>query len=74
LDEFKVAVGDMVRRGQGIGLSGDTGYVTAPHLHFSMRVDGERVDPIAFINSSQKMNDNFIGTASIIDAILKFFK
>lgn len=60
LDEFKVSEGDMVRRGQLIGLSGETGYVTAPHLHFSMRVGASRVDPIDFIETTKKLNDNFI--------------
>jgi murein DD-endopeptidase MepM/ murein hydrolase activator NlpD len=53
LNEFKVAEGDMVKKGQLIGLSGDTGYVTGPHLHFSMRVDGQKVDPVNFINATQ---------------------
>ena len=60
LDEFKVSDGEIIRRGQLIGLSGDTGYVTAPHLHFSIRVDGTRVDPIAFIETTKKMDNNFI--------------
>jgi murein DD-endopeptidase MepM/ murein hydrolase activator NlpD len=58
LNDFKVAEGDMVKRGQLIGLSGETGYATAPHLHFSMRVDGTRVDPLEFIQATQKMNEN----------------
>ena len=73
LDEFKVAEGDMVKRGQLIGLSGDTGYVTAPHLHFSIRVGSSRVDPIAFIEATQKMNDNFM-LADITNAFLNIFK
>lgn len=71
LDEFKVSKGDIVRRGQSIGLSGETGYVTAPHLHFSIRVGGARVDPIAFIKTSQKMNNNFF-IADISNAFLNF--
>lgn len=60
LDEFKVAEGDIVKKGQIIGLSGDTGYTTAPHLHFSVRVGGSRVDPVAFIETTKKMDDSFI--------------
>lgn len=59
LDKFKVAEGDMVKRGQNIGLSGDTGYVTAPHLHFSMRVGASRVDPLVFIETSKKLGENY---------------
>jgi len=73
LDEFKVTNGEIVKRGQLIGLSGDTGYVTAPHLHFSMRVDGTRVDPIGFINTTQSLNGNSF-TASVLDGFLKLFR
>lgn len=69
LDEFKVAEGNIVKKGQVIGLSGDSGYSTAPHLHFSMRVGGSRVDPIAFIKTTQKASENPI-LASITNAFL----
>ncbi|MGA2417710.1 MAG: M23 family metallopeptidase [Candidatus Staskawiczbacteria bacterium] len=69
LDEFNVFVGSRVRRGELIGLSGDTGYVSGPHLHFSMRVDGARVDPVEFIQITQKINDNLI-LADISNAFL----
>ena len=76
LAKFNVSEGDMVKRGQSIGLSGDTGYVTAPHLHFSMRVNGARVDPLVFIAASNKINDSSpsISTASAGDAFINFFK
>lgn len=73
LDKFDVSDGEMVKRGQLIGLSGDTGYVTGPHLHFSMRVDGTRVDPIAFINTTQQISDNHI-SASVSGAFSNIFK
>jgi len=60
LEEFKVSEGQMVKKGQLIGLSGDTGYTTAPHLHFSVRVGASRVDPIVFIETTKKMEDNFV--------------
>ena len=59
LDEFKVLEGQMVSRGQIIGLSGNTGYSTAPHLHFSIRVGTSRVDPLQFIETSKKIDENF---------------
>lgn len=43
------AVGDSVERLQVIALSGSTGRSTAPHVHFEIRVDGEPVDPLAFV-------------------------
>jgi murein DD-endopeptidase MepM/ murein hydrolase activator NlpD len=73
LEDFKVNEGDIVKRGQIIGLSGETGYTTAPHLHFSMRVDGSRVDPLTFIETTKKMDDNNL-LANISAAILGLFK
>ena len=51
LDRIDVATGDRVRAGQQLGLSGNTGCSTGPHLHFAVnrvRDDGSRgpaVDP-----------------------------
>ncbi len=49
LSKFDVKEGDMVRKAQVIGLSGDTGRITGPHLHFSFRVGGLQVDPLQLI-------------------------
>jgi len=49
LSEFKVKKGDIVKKSQVIGLSGDTGRITGPHLHFSTRVGGLQVDPLELI-------------------------
>jgi len=73
LDEFKVSEGQMVKRSQIIGLSGNSGYSTAPHLHFSMRVGGARVDPIVFIKTTKKLEDNFL-LADISEAFLNILK
>jgi hypothetical protein len=45
LSEIKVREGDTVARGQVLGLSGGTGRVTGPHLHFAARWQGLYVDP-----------------------------
>jgi murein DD-endopeptidase MepM/ murein hydrolase activator NlpD len=45
LSEFKVKEGDVVQKGQTLGLSGGTGRATAPHLHFAVRWRGEYLDP-----------------------------
>lgn len=45
LSEFKVKEGDLVKKGQTLGLSGGTGRATAPHLHFAVRWRGEYLDP-----------------------------
>lgn len=51
LEEFKVAEGDKINRGEVIGLSGSTGYSLGPHLHFSIKAKGASVDPLRFINT-----------------------
>lgn len=46
LSERLVSEGDSVRQGQIIGRSGSTGWVTGPHLHLEVQMDGEYVDPL----------------------------
>ncbi|MGW3357602.1 M23 family metallopeptidase [Streptomyces bungoensis] len=52
LSSIGVTVGQKVTPGQQIGLSGATGNVTGPHLHFEARTGpdyGSDVDPIAYL-------------------------
>jgi len=49
-----VKTGQEVSQDTVIALSGSTGRVTGPHLHFEVRKDGKPVDPIAMINKSEK--------------------
>jgi len=49
MSKFDVQKGDKVKKSQLLGLSGDTGRVTGPHLHFSARVGGVQVDPLQLI-------------------------
>ena len=48
LQEFSVEKGQQVERGQGIGLVGNTGTSTAPHLHYEIYREDERVNPIHY--------------------------
>ena len=45
LKDWNVDKGDSVQAGQTIGWVGMTGISTAPHLHFEIRKDGQRIDP-----------------------------
>jgi murein DD-endopeptidase MepM/ murein hydrolase activator NlpD len=49
LQRIDVKVGDAVRKGQHIGISGKTGRATGPHLHWSVILNGAMVDPELFI-------------------------
>jgi murein DD-endopeptidase MepM/ murein hydrolase activator NlpD len=49
LSKIDVAVGDIVERGQQLGLAGATGRVTGPHLHWGVRLLDARVDPFALV-------------------------
>ncbi len=49
MSRFDVKKGQKVKKAQIIGLSGDSGRVTGPHLHFSARVMGVQVDPLQLI-------------------------
>ena len=49
LSEINVRQGDMVVRGQQIGRVGSTGNSSGPHLHFEVRSNGSKVDPMAYI-------------------------
>mgnify|MGYP001565282990 FL=1 len=48
LSRVDVKEGQKVKRGQTIGLSGDSGYALGPHLHLSVRIGGISIDPMKF--------------------------
>jgi murein DD-endopeptidase MepM/ murein hydrolase activator NlpD len=50
LSRADVAVGDTVTRGQIIGLVGETGRVTGPHLHWVARYGAITVDPLGLVS------------------------
>src|SRR4030042_3403091 len=49
LSSITVAMGQMVQRGQVIGLGGSTGLATGPHLHFEVRINGGPQNPLAYL-------------------------
>jgi murein DD-endopeptidase MepM/ murein hydrolase activator NlpD len=50
MSAFSVHRGDRVGTGQVVGRVGATGLVTGPHLHWSVRLDGTRVDPLSLLD------------------------
>lgn len=50
LEEIRVQSGETVAAGAVVGTVGRSGNATAHHLHFELRVDGEAVDPVPYLN------------------------
>lgn len=48
LSEFKVKVGDVVKRGDLIALTGNTGLSSGPHLHYEIIKNGDKIDPVDY--------------------------
>ncbi len=53
-----VHVGDKVVRGRPIGLLGNTGRSTGPHLHYEVRVNDQPTDPLKFITAGRDVLKN----------------
>lgn len=51
LSQINVNVKDVVQKGKQIGLTGNTGRTTGPHLHFGIKKGGVFIDPTLFLNS-----------------------
>jgi hypothetical protein len=75
LDKIKVGPGDFVRKGDVIGLVGNTGVSTAPHLHYEIRYLKRRLDPEPFLHWSIETYDTVfekeehVNWLSIADAV-----
>jgi murein DD-endopeptidase MepM/ murein hydrolase activator NlpD len=52
LSDTLVKVGDYLSANQVLGLAGQTGYATGPHLHFEVRQNGQPIDPLRVIPES----------------------
>jgi murein DD-endopeptidase MepM/ murein hydrolase activator NlpD len=62
LSRIDVIAGQEVRRGEVVGALGASGRVTAPHLHYEVRLGGNAVNPY-----------NFLARASVAQAVAKDF-
>jgi len=52
LSRFFVQTGETIRRGTLVGAVGSTGRVTAPHLHYEVRIGGAPVNPYRYLAKS----------------------
>ena len=49
LSTMYVKEGDIVKRGQVVGLIGSTGRSTGPHLHYEVLYQGKNIDPVEYL-------------------------
>jgi len=56
LNKINVSKGDIIKKGELIGQSGNTGLSTCPHLHYEVRVNNKPKDPENYIYSLYNFN------------------
>ena len=52
LSDIEVTAGSTVNVGDRVGLSGSTGLVSGPHLHFEVWKAGRQVDPVPYLGGT----------------------
>jgi murein DD-endopeptidase MepM/ murein hydrolase activator NlpD len=52
MSRLNVAAGQRVHKGDVIGYIGSTGHSTGPHLHYEVRIAGEAVNPIPYLQAA----------------------
>jgi len=57
LDKIMVNDEESVEKGQIIGQTGESGRATGPHLHWGVRINGARVNPLTLIELSKRWDD-----------------
>lgn len=60
LSAVNVTVGDQISDGQMIGLTGNTGNSTGPHLHFEVRLNGQRVNPLNWLDADFTVANGYV--------------
>ncbi|QKF81506.1 zinc metallopeptidase, M23 family [Halarcobacter ebronensis] len=68
LDKIFVNVGQIVKKGTIIGLSGNTGTSNGPHLHYEVKYLDKSLDPLSFLYWNKKTFDTvFSQNSELID-------
>ncbi len=58
MSKILVHEGDIVHKGQQIGVQGSTGRSTGPHLHFEVRINDRPVNPVKFLQAGEYVLEN----------------
>lgn len=63
--------GDKVTAGQLVGLSGNTGFSSGPHLHFQVQksINGKTYDPAAYLSGSKDITASGVHSGDPADAV-----
>ena len=63
--------GDKVTAGQLVGLSGNTGFSSGPHLHFQVQkeINGKTFDPAAYLSGSKDVTASGVHSGAPEDAV-----
>ena len=70
LSEMHANVGDAVEPSTIVGLVGATGRVTGPHLHWSVRLNGARVDPLSLVAATATANGVTVNRMYLVQILL----
>ena len=69
LSESRVKYGQRVREGELIGYSGNTGHSTGPHLHFEVRLNGTRYNPLNWLDDDFEVASDSVRLGSYTSVV-----